>query len=299
MHKCISHKYTLSLPFSLTYIPWPWITPPLSCENVGRLPYLSEPHFFVKWGSHIFGSGVALEGCVNFPGSWLRTCQEAGVHWKRSDRSTGCSSLPTSRSQSRFLRGAFPAVLLGVGHPDANHSPVLCLLPEVRFHHAGDRDWALQLSELSRKNPLTQHPSWAVCLHWGFSAEESRGGLPCSVFNRNQAKPNPQNKASKLTSDTSDLYSLHLTVTQLGLLPLLVLSSLMQSPVLLFPPQEQCKFFLLCRETFLKFIYLAVPELSCSTWGLCRIFHLLCSMQDSSSLPRDLTWTPYLGIMAF
>ena len=176
--------------------------PPLSCENLGRLPYLSEPHFFGKWGSHVFGSGVGLERRMNFPGSGLRTCQEAGIHWKLSDRGAGCSPLaqPHALGESLFLGGASTAVLLGVGHPDASHSHVLCLLPVgfhhpgVGFHHAGDRDWTLRLSEFSRKNQLTQDHSWAVCLHWGFSAEESRG-LPCSVFNRNQTKENQQNKA--------------------------------------------------------------------------------------------------------
>ena len=184
------------------------------------------------------------------------------------DMSGGGYPLETERLQHQLLLFAHLtlSVSFSQGHLPSSAArcgssrcqPLPCSLPpaQVRFQHAGDSDWTLQLSELSRKNPLTQHPSWAVCLHWGFSAEESRGGLPCSVFNRNQAKPNPQNKASKLTSDTSDLYSLHLTVTQLGLLPLLILSSLMQSPVLLFPPQEQCKFFLLSYvEKFFK-IYL-------------------------------------------
>ena len=113
-----------------------------------------------------------------------------------------------------------------------------------------------------------------------------------------------QRKPTKQSIETYirhfNLYSLHLTVIQLGLLPLLVLSSLMQSPVLLLPPQEQCKFFLLSYvRNFLNFIYLAVPGLSCSTRGLCRIFHLLCSIQDSSSLTRDQTWAPYFGSMEF
>ena len=80
----------------------------------------------------------------------------------------------------------------------------------------------------------------------------------------------------------------------------MVLSSLMQSPVLLLPPQEQCKFFLLSyAEKFLKIIYLSAPGLSCSTWGLCRIFHLLSSMQDSSSLTRIEPGPRTLGLWSF
>ena len=109
MHKYISHKYTLAPPFSLTYIPWPWIMPPLSCENLGRLPYLSEPHFFGKRGSHVFGSGVGLERCMNFPGSWLKTCQEVGVHWRLSDRGSGCSPVAhLALSVDLFFSGDLP-----------------------------------------------------------------------------------------------------------------------------------------------------------------------------------------------
>lgn len=160
MHKYISHKYTLAPPFSLTYIPWSWIMPPLSCENLGRLPYLSEPHFFGKRGSHVFGSGVGLERCMNFPGSWLKTCQEVGVHWRLSDRGSGCSPVAhLVLSVDLFFSGALSQHAAWCG--SSRRQPLTCSLPSacVGFHHAGDRDWTLRLSELSRKNPLTQDHS--------------------------------------------------------------------------------------------------------------------------------------------
>ena len=128
MRKYISHKYTLAPPFSLTYIPWPWIMPPLSCENLGRLPYLSEPHFFGKWGSHVFGSGVGLERCMNFPGSGLRTCQEVGVHWKLSDRGTGCSPVAhLTLSVNLFFSGRFRSSAAWCG--SSRRQPLTCSLP--------------------------------------------------------------------------------------------------------------------------------------------------------------------------
>ena len=300
MHKCISQKCTLSLPFSLTCIPWPWITPPLSCENVGRLPYLSEPHFFVKWGSHVFGSGVALERRMNFPGSWLRTCQEAGVHWKRSDLSTSCSFLPTSRSQSRFLRGTFPAVLLGVGHPDANHSPVFCLLPGCV---SSMQETATGLFDCLSSPGRTHSPS---ILHelCAFTEDlvQKRAEEVCLAQFSTGTRPNQTHKTKHRNSHQTLLIFIVFTWQSHSWGCCLFWSFLLwcraQSCCFL-PKNNANSFSCLMSRNFLKFIYLAVPDLSCSTWGLCGIFHLLCSMQDSSSLTRDWTWTPYLGIMAF
>lgn len=81
--------------------------------------------------------------------------------------------------------------------------------PSVYFH-VRRRDRTLWMPEHCRENLLAQKHPWAMCLHWGLGGKESRGGLPCSIFNKNPYEPNQQNQTEKYASDTSDLYSLYL-----------------------------------------------------------------------------------------
>lgn len=184
MHKYIPHKYTLLLLFP--HIPWSWSCLHLAVRTwAGCLTFLSPTLNKL----YVFGSGVVLRDAWTSWRSWRRHVRRCSVHETERPGGSGCSLWPSTSALGRslFLRGAFTACCLWNG-PDAptTHTAsasCLCGFPTMQETETG-----LMTVEFPGKNPLTHIVPWVVCLHWGFSAEESRECLAQSSIEPGQTK---------------------------------------------------------------------------------------------------------------